>query len=171
MTTTNYKGYSISIKQESNPHPDYSYVAYINDVPGGREHVRGCSEENALERLKDRIDNYSSFNQISYMPLTDEKLSELISYVQEHATEIERILRHDHYLLPGRFRLISSAAIYNHFKLIQETLNAADIEFNLDIAFLKNKHSENIDKVLLFDSSYYSTPSKQHNLEDILRNL
>lgn len=77
MTTSNYKGYSISIKQESNPHPDYSYVACINDVPGGREHVRGCSEENALERLKDRIDNYSSFNQINYMPLTVEKLEVL----------------------------------------------------------------------------------------------
>lgn len=108
MTTTNYKGYSISIKQESNPHPDYSYVAYINDVPGGREHVRGCSEENALERLKNRIDNYSSFNQINYMPLTDEKQSELVFYVREHAAEIGRILRHDHYLLPGRFHPIST---------------------------------------------------------------
>lgn len=170
METISYKGYRISIKQESNPHPDYSYVAYINDVPGGREHVRGCSKENALERLKDRIDNYSSFNQYIYMPFTDKKQSELVSYVREHATEIGRILRHDHYLLPGRFNLISAAAIYNHYKLIQDTLNDADIKYVLDIAFLKNKHSSCIDKVLLFDSNYYSTPSKQHDLEAILRN-
>lgn len=169
--TTNYKGYSISINWESNTQPNYSYVAYINDVPGGREHTRGCSEENALEQLKERIDNYSSFNQFSFMPLSDEKQLELITYVQEHATEIGCILRHDHYLFPGRFHPISATAIYNHYKLIQDTLSAADIEFTLDTAFLKNKYSGNIDQVMLFDSNYYSTPSKRNNLAEILYNL
>lgn len=36
MTTATYKGYNISVKHEPKLHPDYAYVAYINDVPGGR---------------------------------------------------------------------------------------------------------------------------------------
>lgn len=173
MTTATYKGYDISIKYEPKSHPDCAYVAYINDVPGGREHTRDCSEDKALQRLKDRINNYSAFNQIHFMPLSDEEQSSLVSYIQEHESEIRRILRHDHYMLPGRLYpvTVTASAIYNHYKLIQDTLNAAGNNFVLDIAFLENNQTKCIDNVLLYDSNYYSTGSRKNDLEEILRNL
>lgn len=171
MTTATYKGYNISVKHEPKLHPDYAYVAYINDVPGGREHTRDCSEDKALQRLKDRIDNYSAFDQFHFMPLSDEKQSNLVSYIREHESEIRCILRHDHYMLPGRLYPVTASAIYNHYKLIQDTLNAAGNNFVLDIAFLENNQTKCIDKVLLYDANYYSTVSRKNDLEEILRNL
>lgn len=121
--------------------------------------------------MKDRIDNYSAFDQFHFMPLSDEKQSNLVSYIQEHESEIRCIIRHDHYMLSGRLYPVTASAIYNHYKLVQDTLNAAGNNFVLNIEFLENNQTKCIDKVLLYDANYYSTVSRKNDLEEILRNL
>lgn len=76
------------------------------------------SEMKRLEIMEKRgldiIENYISIT-------SKEKQSDLVSYIQEHESEIRRILRHDHYMLPGRLYPVTASAIYNHYRLIQDT--------------------------------------------------
>lgn len=167
MTTT-YKGYPLSTKTDTNAHPDYSYIAYIDDVPNGREHVRANSSTKALEMLKHKIDNFTSFNTIHFRPLSENDQAKLVSYIKDHDFEIRRKLRSKHYIVPGDFYLINDVAIYNHYDLIRDTLN---LSHDLDIAYLGNPQTGCIDKVLLYDATYFSTPSKMEVLESILHNL
>ncbi len=164
---TQYKDYSISVKKDKNAPPERSFVAYINDVANGREHTRGSSEEDAIEELKHRIDNFSIFNQMYLAPLSDKEKADLECYIKIHAKEICSILKKEHHIFPGRFIVLTAAAIYNHYKLIEKIMCSEGECITLDIACLKNK--EDVSKVVLFSTEYYNSQKKIIDLENALR--
>jgi len=167
MTTT-YKGNPITINEDRNAPADYRYVAYINDIAGGREHTRGYSEDNALDRLKQRIDNITVFNEIHFAPLSEEELLELKSYLLEKATEIVRTIRREHFILPNRFYSLTDSVIYNHHKLIEECLHSAEKDLKLGVASITNKYTKAIEKVALYSLNYYNT---QYRLQELKEKL
>ena len=98
-----YKGYNIKVKKDNGANQNYAYVAYIIDAFGAKEHTRGCSEEDAISFLKQRIDNYPTYKSMYIVPLSEIELENLIKYVRSNYFAIARRLKTRHYILPNDF--------------------------------------------------------------------
>lgn len=163
-----YKGYTINVKKDDSANEAYRYVAYIIDSSGEREHTRGCSKDDAVSHLKQRIDNYKVYNDIYTAPLSEEELKTLVQYIKNNSFKIARRLKTQHYILPNEFSKISFRAICNHCGIIEDTLKECGEDVSIDVAKIVNKESDIIEKVALYSLIYYNNQSKLQELENIL---
>ncbi|WP_312636351.1 hypothetical protein [Oscillibacter sp.] len=164
---TEYKGYSILVQYDKGAPAELCYVASINNGARGSEHTRGSSEKDAIEHLKAKIDGYDAFSSMYLQPLTEKDLSALKDYIKGNSRNIAMALKREHIIFLGRFASLTMAVIYNHYKLIEETLQAEGEDVSLDIAKLEKNNI--VEKVALYSFDYYK--NRRSELEDALRNF
>ena len=165
-----YKGHNINVKYNSKAQNEYRFNAYTYDEYGEHEHTHGVSKEDAVSKLKQKIDNYDIHKKHYLRPLEADELKELKDYIRKNSFTIARTIKKEHYIIPDRFPPFSIRAIYNHWEDIEKTLKDCGEQCNINTIVIENTTTKKLEKIALYSTDYYNTESKCSALEDTLLN-
>lgn len=143
---------------------------YIAEVLNGTVSAVGETFEDAVNKLKNKLDNINTHIESQTCELDDNDKKDLADFLRNTDIEmrIRHKLKHQHFFTQKDFSKIGIREIKNHTNDIQDVLKGLGNSFKLDWISVTNGHTE---FYAIYDMEHFDTYSKQLRLADELRRL